>query len=329
MSRTGHIVCFGEALIDFHAQHAPGNDPATVFVPYSGGAPANVAVAIARLGSGAAFVGMLGADMFGDMLLRDLDAAGVDTRHVRRTDAANTALAFVARDARGERSFSFYRPPSADLLFREDDFGDDAFANAWIFHAGSCSLTEAAIARTTLAGMHRARAAGALVSFDINLRPALWARGEDPSTRIWNALDAADLVKASREELDFLAGPLGGEGAAIERLWRGHARMFVVTDGSRPTRWYTPEDAGVLPSFAIAAIDCTGAGDAFVGGLLQGLVAQAVDREALASFCTNTPRRDGWLRFAAACGALATTRIGSFAAMPDRAAVERLLETQA
>ncbi|HTD28423.1 MAG TPA: PfkB family carbohydrate kinase, partial [Xanthomonadaceae bacterium] len=174
------IVCFGEALIDFHAQRSGDTDDVATFVPYPGGAPANVAVAAARLGAQVAFVGMLGVDMFGDMLLRDLDAAGVNTRHVRRTDAANTALAFVARDARGERSFSFYRPPSADLLFRDSDFDMEMFATASIFHTGSCSMTEPAIAATTLVGMRRARAAGALVSFDMNLRPALWPRGEDP-----------------------------------------------------------------------------------------------------------------------------------------------------
>jgi fructokinase len=326
------IVSFGEALIDFHAQHVPGIGHAPVFVPYPGGAPANVAVAIARLGGHAAFAGMLGADLFGDLLLSELDAAGVDTRRVRRTDAANTALAFVSRDAGGERSFSFYRPPSADLLFRDDDFDDDAFATLCVFHAGSCSLTEPAIAATTLAGMRRARATGALVSFDVNLRPALWPRGEDPASRVWEALDATDLVKASLEELAFLAETPGGERAAIERLWHGRARMLVVTDGPRPTRWYTRADAGAMPSFRVDAIDSTGAGDAFVGGLLQGLAgsnAGAGALETLDALAGDATRRDAWLRFASACGALATTRVGSFAAMPDRAAVARLLEAQA
>jgi fructokinase len=322
------ILCFGEALIDFHAQDPVVAGRAPAFVPYAGGAPANVAVAAARLGASAAFVGMLGADMFGDMLLRDLDKAGVDTRHVRRTDAANTALAFVSHDAQGERSFSFYRPPAADLLFGESDFAGDLFANASIFHCGSCSLTEAAIATTTLAGMQRARAAGVLVSFDMNLRPALWPRDEDPTPRLWAALDAADLVKLSADELAFVAAPLGGTAAAIERLWQGQARLLVVTDGAQAIRWYTREADGALPTFTVAAIDSTGAGDAFVGALLQGLTAQAIEASTLDAFGNDGLRRDAWLRFAAVCGALAVTRIGSFAAMPDRGAVERFLETQ-
>jgi fructokinase len=163
---------------------------------------------------------MFGRDLFGDLLLRDLAAAGVDTAHTRRTEVANTALAFVSRDAQGERSFSFYRPPSADLLFRESDFDEALFADTAIFHAGSCSLTEAAIAEATLAGMRRARDAGALVSFDMNLRPALWPCGEDPSPRLWSALALADLVKLSREEMEFLVDKSGGESAVMERLWR-------------------------------------------------------------------------------------------------------------
>ena len=323
------IVCFGEALIDFHAQPGANAGDAPTFVPYPGGAPANVAVAIARLGGRAAFAGMLGADMFGDMLANALDAAGVDTRHVRRTAAANTALAFVSRDAHGERSFSFYRPPSADLLFRDNDFDDDAFATGSIFHAGSCSMTEPVIAATTLAGMQRARAAGALVSFDMNLRPALWPRDVDPSPWLWEAFAAADVIKLSAEELAFVAAPMGGERAAIERLWNDHARWLLVTDGSGPTRWFTRNASGAMPSFTVDAVDSTGAGDAFVGGLLHGLDAQSVAADALDALAADAPRRDALLRFASACGALAVTRVGSFAAMPDREAVDRLLEAHA
>jgi fructokinase len=316
------IVCFGEALIDFHAQRSDDADAAPVFVPHPGGAPANVAVAAARLGADVAFVGMLGADMFGDMLLRGLADAGVDTLHVRRTDAANTALAFVSHDDHGERSFSFYRPPSADLLFRDSDFDPAMFASASVFHAGSCSLTAPAIAATTLSGMQRARDAGALVSFDMNLRPALWLRGEDPSPRIWQALGLADLVKLSVEELEFLGAP------AIERLWQGPARLLIVTDGAAPIRWYSRNASGEFPAFGVRAIDSTGAGDAFVGGLLHGLSTESVDRDSLDAFARDDSRRDPWLRFAAACGALAVTRTGSFAAMPSRDEVERFLEAQ-
>jgi fructokinase len=321
---NGSVYCFGEALIDFHAERRAGNGP-PAFIPHAGGAPANVAVAVARLGDASAFVGMFGRDVFGDLLLSGLADAGVDTRHTRTTDAANTALAFVTHDARGERSFSFYRPPSADLLFRDGDFDPAIFAAGNIFHAGSCSMTEAASAATTLQGMTHARAAGALVSFDMNLRPALWPRGEDPAPTIWRALALADFVKLSAEELAFLAASTGSEDAVFERLWSTDTQFVVVTDGERALRWFTRNATGEMSPFAVRAIDSTGAGDAFVGGFLHGLAAAG----SLAALLADDARRDTALRFAAACGALAVTRTGSFAAMPTLAEVHAFLEQHA
>ena len=321
---TATICCFGEALIDFHAEtRGAGAPPA--FIPHAGGAPANVAVAVARLGDASAFVGMFGRDVFGDLLLRGLNDAGVDTRHTRRTDAANTALAFVTHDAQGERSFSFYRPPSADLLFRDADFDPAIFTAGSIFHAGSCSMTETAAAATTLQGMARARAAGACVSFDMNLRPALWPRGEDPAPTIWQALVLADCIKLSADELAFLAASAGGERAALARLWSAHAQLVVVTDGTHTIRWFTHAESGVWPVFPVRAIDSTGAGDAFVGGLLYGVLAVG----SLSALLADAATRNAALRFAAACGALAVTRTGSFAAMPALADVRAFLEQHA
>ena len=320
------VCCFGEALIDFHGKPSGA---APTFTAQAGGAPANVAVAIARLGGRAAFVGMFGRDMFGDLLLRELAAAGVDTTHARRTDAANTALAFVSHAAHGERDFSFYRPPAADLLFRDADFDASVFAAGTIFHTGSCSMTEPAIADTTLAGMRRARHAGALVSFDMNLRPALWPRGEDPAATIWQALALADVVKLSAEELAFLAASTGGEGHAFTRLWNGNAKLVVVTDGERATRWFTPNASGERNAYPVRAIDTTGAGDAFTAGCLYQFAKAAMDATALATFAADPDRLDAMLRFSAACGALAVTRAGSFAAMPALAEVEAFLEQHA
>lgn len=322
---TASICCFGEALIDFHAEARGANQP-PAFIPHAGGAPANVAVALARLGDASAFVGMFGQDVFGDLLLRGLADAGVDTRHTRRTGAANTALAFVTHDAHGERSFSFYRPPSADLLFRDADFDQAIFAAGNIFHAGSCSMTEAASAATTLHGMAHARTAGALVSFDMNLRPALWPRGEDPAPTIWQALALADFIKLSAEELAFLSASAGGEPAALTRLWLGHASFVIVTDGAHTLRWFTRGQSGKAPTFPVRAIDATGAGDAFVGGCLHGFMRAGVRGETLSAFATDPAARTAALRFAAACGALAVTRTGSFAAMPARADVDAFLE---
>jgi fructokinase len=314
-----NIVCFGEALIDFLA--APGHPPDAPGLPFlrhAGGAPANVAVALAALEAPVAFAGMLGADMFGDFLLHSLQKAGVDTRFVRRTDTAKTALAFVALDDRGERSFSFYRPPAADLAFAPADFDDACFNDLGAFHACSNSLCGTPSAEATIDGMRRARAAGAIVSFDLNLRPALWPNGVDPLPLLWQALALADLVKLSAEELDYLARAEGSADAVRERLWRGHAQVLVVTDGPAPCSWHTRDASGTQAVPKVAAIDTTGAGDAFVAGLLASLAQADVRPSTLAAYFEDEARRRDTLAFAAACGAFAVGRHGAFAAMPAR-----------
>lgn len=318
------VVCFGEALIDFLAVPAVAGQPRH-FAEYAGGAPANVAAAVARLGGNARFVGMLGADMFGEFLMSQLRAMGVDTRFTAHTSAARTALAFVSLDADGERSFSFYRPPAADLLFREEHFDPACFEDAAVLHVCSNSLTEADIAATTLAGMRLARESGALVSMDLNLRPSLWPEGVDPAPRLWDALATADLIKLCRSEAEFLIRRAGDEGAMLRRLWQGHARCVLVTDGAQPVRWFTRGAEGVAPTFAVTATDTTAAGDAFVGALLHRLVERGAGMEQLGTLLDDRVALADALRHAAAGGALATTRHGAFAAMPGRDDLDQLL----
>ncbi|HET7267629.1 MAG TPA: carbohydrate kinase [Oleiagrimonas sp.] len=324
----GKLVCFGEILIDLFAQAPSTPEAPRAFLQHAGGAPANVAVAAARLGADAHFVGMLGHDMFGDFLADSLEKAGVGITGVARTREAKTALAFVALDAHGERSFSFYRPPAADLLFRAEDFRDDTFEGLGAFHVCSNSLTEPDIAATTCEGMRRARAAGALVSMDMNLREVLWADGADPVPRLWQALALAELVKLSREELEFLARPLGadGETQVIRRLLDANTRCVVVTDGHHPLQWHTAKAHGQVQGFQVKAVDTTGAGDAFMGGLLSALIAHGADGSEFAAFCDKPQALEQVLRFGAAVGALAVTRKGAFAAMPARDDVHRLLQ---
>lgn len=322
------ILCFGEALIDFHpqAQAAAGAPPA--YIPFAGGAPANVAVAAAKLGNPARFAGMLGKDMFGDFLLESLTQAHVDTRNVVRTDEANTALAFVALAADGERTFSFYRPPSADLLFRPEHFASDAFAGVGVFHVCSNSMTEHDIAQTTVEGMRRARAAGALVSFDMNLRPALWARDVDPKPRLWAGLAVADIIKLSAEEFSFLHEG-NDDAATVARIFEGTATLLVVTDGAAPMRWFLRDGSGTLHGYSVTAVDATAAGDAFVGGLLARLADENVSPAGLAALVADRNQLFALLRYAAACGAITATRKGSFTAIPDADEVRRFMEKNA
>lgn len=320
------IVCFGEALIDMLAQPPADPQAPRAFLQFAGGAPANVAVAAARLGADSHFAGMLGQDMFGDFLLQSFTAAGVATDCIVRTGAAKTALAFVALDAHGERSFSFYRPPAADLLFRESDFGAACFDGTGAFHVCSNSMTEPECAAATMAGMVRAAAAGAVVSLDLNLRPVLWPAGVDPAPTLWQALRLADLVKLSREELDFLAAAFDGdEGAVRERLFAGRTRLLVVTDGAGPVRWFTASEAGQVASFKASVRDSTAAGDAFVGGLLVRLGDLGGDGAGFEAIVGDRAAIEETIRYGAAVGAIAVTRHGAFAAMPSADEVHKLL----
>jgi fructokinase len=329
MSLRGLIVSFGEALIDLLAREPADIQAPRQFTEFAGGAPANVAVAVACLGGRARFIGMLGEDLFGDRLLAQLRRAGVDVSCVRRTAEAKTALAFVSLDLRGERSFSFYRPPAADLLFREEHFDRRCFEDAAVFHVCSNSLTEPAIAAATLGGMRRARTAGALVSMDLNLRPSLWPRSVDPVPQVWEALLEADLVKLTGGELQFVAPAVGGVEAALARLLATRAQCVLLTDGAAPMRWFTRKSSGSLPTFSVQALDTTAAGDAFVGGWLKALIEGEASRETLADLLAERAQLTRCLRYAAACGALATTRHGAFAAMPTEAEVRALLGAQA
>ncbi|MDE3156813.1 MAG: carbohydrate kinase [Acidobacteriota bacterium] len=319
------VVCFGEALIDFLAEPAPAEGGPRRFLQYAGGAPANVAVAVARLGSPSAFVGMLGEDMFGDFLLESFRAAGVRTDRIVRTAEANTALAFVSLAADGERRFSFYRPPAADLLFRPSDFTQACFADATVFHTCSNSLTEPAIAKTTMGGLARAREAGAVISVDVNFRPSLWPKDADPRPRLWDQIREADLVKLDRSELAFLGETLGGDLAAFDAIRDGRARLIAVTDGAEPVRYWTRKRQGRIGTFHVEPINTTAAGDAFTGGLLHYLMSEGIGAAGFEAFTDDPAAVWDAVLFASACGALATTRHGAFTAMPTQGEVLRLL----
>ena len=314
------VLCFGEALIDMLAE------PTGRYRPCAGGAPANVAVALAKLGVEASFIGMLAEDAFGDLLLAELGSAGVATDQVVRTGAANTALAFVSLGAQGERRFSFYRPPAADLLFRAGHFKPERFRDAAAFHCCSNSLTEAGIAEATLHGVQLAREAGALISVDVNYRAGLWPTHADARPRIWSLLREADVVKLSADELAYLAEPLRDEAAAIAELWAGRCRWLLITDGPALIRHLTRDTEDTADTYEVESVNTTGAGDAFMAGILAGLAQTRA--EGFAAFLASAEQVDGTLRLAAACGALAVTRHGAFEAMPTLAEVDDLMERQ-
>jgi fructokinase len=328
-ARAGKItmlstIAFGEVLIDMLSSRVGGDigNTTEAFTKYAGGAPANAAVAVARLGGRSYMAGKIGDDMFGHFLRDELQAAGVNTTYLLDTTEAKTALAFVSLDASGERSFSFYRNPSADMLFRADEFQPQWFAEPGILHICSNTLTTPEIAAVTLAGVQMARAHGWLVSFDLNLRHNLWPLGQANTTAIWPVIAEADLLKMSKEELHYMCAG-HSEDDTIKHLFESVARLLLITDGGNPLRVLVKTPDGYnesrLTPPAVTMIDSTGAGDAFVGGLLYQLSSQNIEAHQLADFCAETDRLHKALLFAARCGGYAAAHYGAFAAMPTLA----------
>lgn len=312
------LLSFGEALIDFlqvGSTTANGTDPAE-YHQFPGGAPANVAVAFALLGGDARFAGQVGDDLFGKFLESSLVHYGVDTRFLHFHPTASTALAFVSLDSEGDRSFSFYRDRTADLLFSMDQVSEDWFADRPIFHFCSNTLTDADIAAVTAHALARAGRAGCVVSFDVNLRPGLWPAGNIDRTRCNDVIRSADFIKFAKEEIEFLAD--GDENSYVDALLAERARLVVVTNGGEPVEYFTRTHRGTATIPVVDVVDTTAAGDAFTAGVLRGLCAAS----ELDLVVCDPKRVAALIGFAAQCGSLTTTRAGAFPAMPVFAEVE-------
>ena len=316
---TFDVVTCGELLIDFVAlETGVSLIEAHAFEKAAGGAPANVAVGLARLGRSVAFLGQVGTDDFGDYLKRTLEADGVDTARLHRSDEARTALAFVSLKADGERDFMFYRHPSADMLWRADNHDRALAASAQVFHFGSISLISEPSRTSTISAAQAARAAGALISYDPNLRLPLWSSVDAARQGLRDGLAYANIVKMSREELAFLSGIDDVEQGA-RSLWHDDLRLLTVTSGLQGCSWFTANQSGRMVGFPVTSIDTTGAGDAFVAGVLTGLFD--------ANFRFEPDALESVMRLANAAGAITVTRRGAIPALPTRAEVEAFLST--
>ncbi|MFD3166302.1 PfkB family carbohydrate kinase [Herpetosiphon sp. NSE202] len=309
-------LCLGELLVDFVPTEAGlgvANTP--LWQRAAGGAPANVAVGLARLGMSSGFLGMVGADSFGDFLAETLAAHQVDIQGLRRTEQARTALAFVALQADGERDFMFYRHPSADMLFAPSDLEPRQFATAKLLHFGSLSASNELGYQTTLRAIELAQANGMLLSFDPNLRAALWPSLEAARSVMLKLLPYAHIIKLSREEAEFLtalADPL----AAAQSLWHERSQVIVVTDGSAGCWYQTATGSGRIAAPTVHAIDATGAGDSFVACLLAQLIQQPTLAHDQADF-------EHALQRASIAGALATLVRGAIPGLPTAEQIEQ------
>ncbi len=320
MTASPQAVALGELLIDFVPQ-ANGVTLAEAegFLKAPGGAPANVAVGLARLGVASGFVGKVGDDPFGHFLAGVLRENDVDIAQLRFDDGAHTALAFVSLTSSGERDFVFYRNPSADMRHRPEEIDDAYLSGASILHIGSISLIQEPSRGATLRALDIAADHGLWVSYDANLRLPLWPSAEAARKGIRSVWRRAQLIKISDDELEFLTG--SRDLAAARTLRHEQLRLLVVTRGDAGVWYLTRQWEGEVAGFRVDTVDTTGAGDAFTAALLDSVVrvdALETDRRAL----------EAALRRANAYAALTTTRRGAIPALPRADELERFLQEQ-
>lgn len=317
------IVTIGEALIDFiPMQKGTALKDVPAFERVAGGAPANVAAGAAKLGARAAMVVKLGQDAFGDHIVEALAAAGVDVSFVLRTDRANTGLAFAALDAAGNRAFTFYRSPSADMLLEPDELPAAAFENCACLHFGSVDLIEAPVKAAHRAAIAMAKAAGAIVSFDPNIRLPLWPSPEECRKAVRAFLPLADIVKLSDEELEFVTGHADPE-AGINALLDGGCRLALYTMGGAGASLYTRDWRVTVPAVDVPVFDTTGAGDSFAAAMLRELTRRGMGPGAL----DRIPAEElaDMLVFADYYAAFTTMGKGAIAAMADREVIDAFI----
>lgn len=330
---VGKLVCFGELLIDFVAlERDTSVGYANQFEKAPGGAPANVAVGLAKLGLPTAFITQVGADPFGHFLAETLAENNVDVRGISYSQSARTALAFVAVEASGERSFAFYRAPSADMLMTSDQLNLNLLHDSTIFHFGSITLIDDPVKTTTLDAVQIAREHGALISYDPNLREVLWSSLDEARAGMLLGLAEANIVKMNEEELAFLQGtaPLTIPESilsAARDLWHDQLKLMLITRGKSGCVALTPETHWTHAGFSVVVEDTIGAGDGFMAGVLAG-IAQHMTNKSFPDILHD----DAMLKILAlgnAVGALTASQRGGIPALPTMQAVEKFLDNQA
>ncbi|SHI12803.1 fructokinase [Sporobacter termitidis DSM 10068] len=311
------VLSAGELLIDFSpAGWSDNNQP--LYEQNPGGAPANVAVGLSRLGVDSGFIGKVGSDSFGCFLKGTLDNCGVRTKGLKY-DAAATTLAFVQLAESGERSFSFYRNPGADTRLAPADLDFAEVDRCDVLHFGALLFTAEPARSAMLALLEYAREKGKLISYDPNWRPALWRSCDEGLRDMRRGLAYADIVKVSGEEL-FLLTESADIRDGVNKLLVMGARLVLVTLGAEGCRVATRRCDAALPAFNVDVLDTTGCGDAAMAGCLCKILALGKGLDDLDA--------DGLRAVAAyanACGALCATKRGAMPALPTRVEVDALL----
>lgn len=318
MAKKYDVIALGELLIDFtmNGQSEQGNN---MFEACPGGAPCNVLAFLNKMGKKTAFIGKVGKDQFGTLLRDTITEAGIDASNLMVDENVNTTLAFVHTFPDGDREFSFYRNPGADMMLTADEVNPEVVKDTKVFHFGTLSMTHEGVREATKKAVETAKANGCLVSFDPNLRPPLWSSLDLAKEQMEYGFGKCDILKISDNEIQFVSGKEDYDEGIAYLQETYNIPLILLTMGKDGSRAYYKGMRVERPGFSVKAIETTGAGDTFCGSSLNYLVEH--------DFENLTEEQLGeMLTFANAAAALVTTKKGAIKAMPVKEEVLELIQ---
>ena len=310
------VTALGELLIDFTENGVSGQGN-PMFEANPGGAPCNVLAMLSRLGYRTAFIGKVGRDCFGDQLRSAVEEAGISAEHLLTDQEIHTTLAIVHTFPDGDRDFSFYRNPGADMMLTEDEIPEDTIRNSRIFHFGTLSMTDEPVRTATKKALEAAKEAGCLITFDPNLRPPLWNSLEEAKEMMEYGFRYCDMLKISDNEIQFVTGKEDYDEGIRFLQETYQIPVIFLTMGKEGSRVYYKDLRVERKGYQVKAIETTGAGDTFCGCAIHGLLKYGLEgltEESLGAI----------LSYANAGAALITMKKGAIRSMPEPSEIEAL-----
>lgn len=317
MNKNFDVIAMGELLIDFtmNGKSGQGND---LFEACPGGAPCNVLALLNKMGKKTAFLGKVGKDQFGTLLRKTLNDTGIDTGALLTDEQVNTTLAFVHTFPDGDREFSFYRNPGADMMLAENEVDPNFIAQARIFHFGTLSMTHEGVRKATKKALQAAKDQGLLISFDPNLRPPLWSSLELAKEQMEYGFGFCDILKISDNEIQFVSGKKDYDEGIRYLQEKYHIPLILLTMGKDGSRAYYKGIRVERAGISCKTIETTGAGDTFCGNCLNYLLEHDIKK-------LTEEQLGEMLTFANAAAAIVTTRKGAIRAMPEKEEVQKIM----
>lgn len=312
------VVALGELLIDF-TENGLSDQGNPILEANPGGAPCNVLSMLQNLGKKTAFIGKVGDDAFGKMLIQVVKEQGINTDNLIVDKEVGTTLAFVHTAKDGDRSFSFYRNPGADMMLRWNEVEQSKLSDTEIFHFGTLSMTDEYIADVTMNAVKKAKESGAVISFDPNLRPPLWKDMEDARQRMWYGISQCDILKISDDEIAFLSGTEDIDSGIECIMQKSQPKLICATMGKNGSKaYYNGESVFSQPFLRNDTIETTGAGDTFMACVLNAVLENGLEQ-------LSHDKLAGMLRFANAASSIITTRKGALKVMPAKEEIMQVI----